>query len=300
MRVLVSGAAGYLGARVVDELVGRGLDVVAGARQPLAGRRSVSLDLRFPFDTFKTLQQLRPDGVVALAYMRTDASKANPQMALETNAVGTNALFDACATLEVPVVVYASTINVYGLQTDFGDSYVTEEMHGRPRTLYGWMKQLNEAFAEHYNATSRTRFIGVRFSGIHGDGKRGAFDPFDRIVSAAGHAGEVTLPWSAGLEFSFLHVDDGARMVAELVTADRTRWSIYNSGGDVVTLGTLAAFAEKFTGLRVQCTEPGGEILAVSRVDNSRVTTEFPIRLASATDWFKRELATAGVGLTGG
>src|SRR5207244_9108941 len=125
VRVLVSGAGGYLGSRVVDVLVERGIDVVAGTRaaaQPVSAHQSVALDLRFPYETFKTLERLRPDAVVALAYMRTDASNANPQMAMETNVVGINGLFDACAALQVPLVVYASSINVYGLQSDFGDT----------------------------------------------------------------------------------------------------------------------------------------------------------------------------------
>jgi nucleoside-diphosphate-sugar epimerase len=289
MRVLVSGAGGYLGTRVLEELSGRGMDTVAGARSSIDGQQSVLMDLRFPYETLKALQRVRPDAVVALAYMLADAAKVNPQMALDTNVLGSNALFDACATLEIPMVVYASSINVYGVQADFGDRYVTEEDHGRPRTLYGWMKQLNEAFAEHYNATSRTKFVGLRFSGIHGNGKRG-FDPFDRIVRAAGRADEVTLPWSSTLEFSFLHVDDAARMVAELVVAGRTQKSIYNSGGDVVTIGRLAAEAEELAGLSVRCIEPGGEILAVSRVDNTRLRTEFGITLASTREWLARAL----------
>jgi nucleoside-diphosphate-sugar epimerase len=83
---------------------------------------------------------------------------------------------------------------------------------------------------------------------------------------------------------SFLHVDDAARIVADLVAAGRTQKSIYNSGGDVVTLGCFAAEAEELASLSVRCVEPGGEILAVSRVGNARLRTEFGITLASARE----------------
>ena len=278
---------------MVDVLVERGIEVVAGTRaaQPASVTQSAILDLRFPYEIFKTVEQLRPDAVVALAYMRTDASKANPQMAMETNVVGINALFDACAALNVALVVYASSINVYGVQADFGEIPISEDMYARPRTLYGWTKLLNEAQAEHYNANSNTRYIGLRFSGIHGHGKRGAFDPFDRIVAAANQVQEITLPWSAELEFSFLHVDDAARIVLEIVTAKQTRWAVYNAGGATVTIGELADAARRMSGLRVHGSEPGDPILAVSRLDNTRLTTEFGITADSACDWLQRELA---------
>jgi nucleoside-diphosphate-sugar epimerase len=297
MRVLVSGAAGYLGTQVVGELLARNVNVVAAARSPVLDYPdvpSVTMDLRFPFDTFKTLERNRPDGVIALAYTRTDAARKNPQLAMETNVTGTNALFDACATLGIPVVVYSSSINVYGLQSDFGNVSITEDMHGRPRTLYGWTKQLNEALAEHYNASSGTRFVGIRYSGIHGQGKPSGFNPFDRIVDAASIPTSVTLPWSASLEISFLHVRDAARMAADLVMAGTTSSSIYNSGGEVLTLGKIGATATELSGATVQYTEPGEEILAVSRVDNSRLTTEFAFRLGTAKEWFVRDLALLG------
>lgn len=77
MRVLVSGAGGYLGSRVLPIL-----PVEA------EGYQSVHMDLRFPFENFRMLEQIRPDAVVAVAYINTDAANANPQMALLTDVAG--------------------------------------------------------------------------------------------------------------------------------------------------------------------------------------------------------------------
>jgi nucleoside-diphosphate-sugar epimerase len=291
VKVLVIGGAGYLGRWLVTHLRGEGFDVVPTSRPGGSAMKSaITLDIRNRSEIFATIQRLHPRAVICVAYVMTDALNRDPQIGLEANVLGINSIFEACATSEVPMVIYASSINVYGAQSDFGGGYVTEAMQGRPRTLYGWTKQLNEAQADYYAQRSKTTFVGIRYSGFHGRGRPPGFNPFDQIVGAARSAKDVSLPWSANLEISLLHVDDGARMVGAILSAGDAKHPVYNSGGDAITLGDLGELAHEVAGIKVTFTEPGQQINAVSRVDYSRLHDEFGIELGSPRDWLRREI----------
>jgi nucleoside-diphosphate-sugar epimerase len=289
---LVVGAGGYLGHHVLSQLRTDGVEAIGTARDPAEGDGDgmLRLDIRFPYHVLRTIERVRPTAVVCLAYVRTSGLAADPQMGLETDVMGINAVFDACVAIGVPLVVYASSINVYGRQSDFGSRYVTESVHGLPDSLYGWVKQLNEALANHYTETTTTQFVGLRFSGIHGWGRPDGFNPYDQIVNAAREGTSLSLPWSGALEVSFVHVKDAACSIASIVSAGRAEWPVYNCAARAVTMESLGDIAEAVCGTHVSFTDPGQSILAVSRVDSSRLIAEFGVSLESAEVWLNREL----------
>ena len=290
MKVLVIGSAGYVGRRLVPRLREAGVVTIGVDAVGVAGLVDQTADLRFPEQTMGLLYEIRPDVVINLAYMLMEASAARPHAAVQLNILGVNGLFDAAVNLGVPRVVYASSGAVYGDQKDHGDTEVSEETPTTPRTLYGQMKQFNEGMAEFYNSRGATRLISVRLSSLHGRGKQGTFTPMDMIVDAVGKADKVTLPWSADHETSFIHVDDAVDVFVQLALAVSPRWTVYNSGGDHLTMGDLARFGNEITGLKIACAEPGRELLHVSRVDSTRVRTEFPGARRTPREWLELEV----------
>jgi nucleoside-diphosphate-sugar epimerase len=289
MKVLVVGAGGYVGRRLIEMLREHPVEVVGADVIPVPGFANRVVDLRFPDQTFSLLHRERPDVVVNLAYMLMEASAGNPQNAVHLNIVGIDGLFDAAVKLEIPRVVYASSGAVYGDQKDHGTSEVTEETPPHPRTLYGWMKHFNDIMAAQYNAIGVSRLISVRISSLHGRGKRGTFTPMDMIVDAVGVQDSLSLPWSAEHETSFIHVDDVCDVFIKLTLAGSPRWTIYNTGGDFLTMGELARFATQITGIKVGCSSPGRELLHVSRASYERFRTEFPTKRRSPREWLELE-----------
>src|SRR5487761_1218178 len=290
-KVLVIGSGGYVGRRLMPALRSRGLEAIGADLSLGSAVTDEVVDIRFPAQSMALIHRVEPQAVICLSYLLTAATAVSAQAALDTNIIGFNGVLEASAVLGVPHVIYASTNAVYGDQSDFGDEDVAEEAPTRPRSLYGHMKRFNEAMAEHYNRSSPTRFVGLRLASLHGRGKTGIFNPFDLVVDAQRHRADLTLPWSAEHEFSFLHVDDAAGVFAVLAEAESSDWTLYNSPGERLTMGALAALIGPEAGLSVDVETPGRLLAHVMRMNFDRLSTEFPISVHSASDWLKLELA---------
>lgn len=289
-RVLILGAGGYLGRRVMDHLRALGVAPVGADIVPVPGYAEHLHDMRFPEQSFALFHKVKPDVVISLAYLLTAASISGPHNAVHTNILGINGVFDACAAMGIPRVLFASSNVAYGDQTDLGSAEANEDSPRRPRSLYSWMKVFNEVMSEHYNATSATRIISLRLSSLHGRGKTGIFNPFDMVMGAVG--GErFTLPWSRSHEFSFLHVEDAAEMFARLALAPTIERTAYDSGGDRTTMEMLAEIAGPLCGLQIGFEEPGRQIDHLSRISGARLAEEFKIPRRPLAHWVKVELA---------
>jgi UDP-glucose 4-epimerase len=276
MKVLVTGGAGYIGRQVVCSLQERGAEVVA---TDVRGTSSDVLrhDLADPQATETLLEREQPDVVVQLAYTLAKDCVTDTQAALAVNVLGINALFEACCRHGVQRVVYASSNAVYGDQSDFGERELDETVHGRPRSLYGWMKQLDEALAVHHDAAGETRFVGVRVGSAFGRARwGGTFNPLADVARALVGDGAVVIPYAAAHGACFVHVDDVAEVFAELALAATVAERMYNTGGEHVTMERLAALAGELTERDVRCAEPGLPMTHVSRVSWARLREEFP------------------------
>ncbi|HEX3540107.1 MAG TPA: dTDP-glucose 4,6-dehydratase [Acidimicrobiales bacterium] len=154
MRLLVTGAAGFIGSNFVrywvdghpgDTVVAYDALTYAGNRANLAG-----LDDRVPFvhgdigdldDVTSALRQHRIDTVVNFAAeSHNSLAILDPGLFFRTNVLGTQALLEACRHAEVTRFHHISTCEVYGdLDLDSTAAF-TEETPYRPRTPYNASK----------------------------------------------------------------------------------------------------------------------------------------------------------------
>lgn len=297
LTVLVLGSSGYLGRQVIKQLRGRGVTAVGADVRLVPGLAEHVFDMRFPYQTLSLLSEIRPDVVVSLGYLLTLDIRANLHNSLHANVLGVNGIFDAAMKLGVSRVLFASSNPVYGEQSDFGDAEIREDSPRHPRVPYALMKQFNEDIAGIYNESGNTQIVSVILSSLHGRDKGGIFNPLDLMIAAAGTTAEVTLPWSAAHEFSFLHVDDAAAIFVELALAPRLEWTTYNSGGDAMTMRRLADLAGPRCGLRVSFEEPGRQLAHCSRLNSERLESELRFARKSPEHWIAFELERAGKGV---
>ena len=166
---LVTGAAGFLGSYVVEELLRRGRRVVAldglqwgrldflapSLEQP--GCTFVAADLRDASATARIVAQFRPSSVIHLAALHyIPAAVADPALAVGINVLGTQSLLAACAVSGVERFWFASTGDVYAPS----ESPHREDEAPAPFNIYGLTKWQGEQLV----ALASRNHPGMRFA----------------------------------------------------------------------------------------------------------------------------------------
>jgi nucleoside-diphosphate-sugar epimerase len=163
VKVLVTGASGFLGHAVCAELRERGHDVEALVRRPRsepAGTRAVVCDLTDGDALARVLGQAQPDSVIHLA--AEIASQRDAGRIHEVNVEGTRRLLAACAAAGEPRFVFASTV----VTGDARGAELSEDSDLPVETAYGRSKQEGEALVRE----SGLPHVIVRPSHVYGPG----------------------------------------------------------------------------------------------------------------------------------
>ncbi len=200
MTVLVTGAAGFIGAYVCRALHARGESVVGldnynAYYDPQLKRDRVAvlcpnvdirrLDLTDRDALAALLDESRADRVIHLAAQAgVRYSLENPQAYVDSNLVGFANLLEACRQHGVAHLVYASSSSVYG---DSATPPFSEAQRvDRPRSLYAATKIANELMAHTYAHLYRLRATGLRFFTVYGPWGRPDMAPllFSRAILA--------------------------------------------------------------------------------------------------------------------
>lgn len=182
MKVLCTGAAGYVGGACLRYLIAHGHDAIAfdnlseGHRGavPQAEQRLIVGDLADTALLKQVFQDHSFDAVMHFAAVASvPESIAQPALYWQVNAVGTKNLLDAMLAAEVKNLVFSSTAAVYA-HTD--QMPITEDSPIGPITPYGTTKRACEQMIEEYRAAYGLGYTIMRYfnaSGADTDGMHG-------------------------------------------------------------------------------------------------------------------------------
>ncbi|MPZ65685.1 MAG: NAD-dependent epimerase/dehydratase family protein [Pseudonocardiaceae bacterium] len=283
MRVLVTGATGFLARAVVPALTDAGHEVVALIRAPAAtvpGAHSTVLgDLGDGTGLASALPDV--DGVCHLAAVaRVRDSLADPLRYWRVNAAGTLALLEALSRQpRPPAVVLASTCAVYGTPER---QPITEAAPTCPANPYGASKLAADHMAAGLAATGAIGAISLRALNLAGSAAGTADRDTTRLIpkivaTLRGRAPELHVNGDGSAVRDYLHVDDMTDAVCLALAACKPgQWTPYNVGsGRGASIRALLTTAAEVTGQAVPVTHgPAASEPRELVADNSRIRAE--------------------------
>jgi UDP-glucuronate 4-epimerase len=243
MKILVTGAAGFIGSHTAYRLLERG-DTIVGLDN-LNDYYDVSLkDARLarltgkPAFSFARLDLSDRAGVAALfereqfdrvihlaAQAGVRYSLKNPYAYVDSNLVGFTAILEGCRHSGVKHLTYASSSSVYGANTTYPFSVHDNVDH--PLSLYAATKKANELMAHTYSNLYGLPTTGLRFFTVYGPWGRPDMALF--LFTRAILAGQPIDVFNYGdMERDFTYVDDiveGVIRVSDRVAAADPAWS---------------------------------------------------------------------------
>ncbi|MCH2371158.1 MAG: NAD-dependent epimerase/dehydratase family protein [Pirellulales bacterium] len=280
MKVLVTGAAGFIGFHLCSRLLNDGVDVygVDSLNEyydvQMKHARLAQL-IEHPQFEFEKLDLVEVDAANALFSRDFDAvvhlaaqagvrhSLKHPRDYIDANVMGFMNVLEGCRHSDVGHLIYASSSSVYGASTELPFSENGNTDH--PISLYAATKKANELMAHSYSHLYRLPTTGLRFFTVYGPWGRPDMALY--IFAKAIAAGEPIKLFNSGqMCRSFTYVDDVVEPIKRLLnnrpTIDRT-WSsdapntatsnapyrVLNiGGGEVVELSRFVELIEQNLG----------------------------------------------------
>ena len=246
-RVLVTGAAGFVGRHVVRALRAAGAEVSAVDRSPHPDAPTVLGDLR---DEGVRERAVVPglDAVVHLAAITSVlGSVEQPRETTELNVVATAGLLELCRSRGVGAFVLASTNAVVG---DVGTGVITEDLALRPLTPYGATKAAGEMLLSGYAGAFGLRAPVVRLTNVYGPGMRAKDSFVPRLMRAAAEGRGVVVYGDGEQRRDLVHVHDAARALAQAALG----WPsgpVIIGGARSWTVNEMVAAAREATGAEI-------------------------------------------------
>jgi UDP-glucuronate 4-epimerase len=320
MKILVTGAAGFIGMHTSLALLQQGHEVVGidnlndyydvqlkmdrlARLTALPGFVFQKLDIAQPDALLKLFADQNPDGVIHLAAQAgVRYSLTHPEAYVQSNLVGFAHLLEACRAHPVQHLVYASSSSVYGHNTKL--PYAETDPVDQPVSLYAATKKSNELMAYTYSHLYGMAATGLRFFTVYGPWGRPDMSPM--LFLRAILAGEPIKVFNHGqMQRDFTYVDDIVQGMLEVFkrppkadSKGAVAHRVLNIGNhQPVGLLDYVALLEKLAGQKADIRlEPmqAGDVLAtyadtraIHELTGFKPETPLEVGLGHFVDWYR-------------
>jgi len=318
-RILLTGAAGFIGMHVAERLLKDGFSVTGVDNLndyydvSLKQARLEQLSGYVNFDFHKIdiadagalmglFEQARPGHVVHLAAQAgVRYSLQHPEAYVHSNLTGFANILEGCRKQQVGHLVFASSSSVYGAnkKVPFSESDPVDH----PVSFYAATKKANELMAHSYAHLYGIPCTGLRFFTVYGPWGRPdmAYFSFTRDMLA----GKPIRIFNHGnMQRDFTYIDDIVTGVLRVLKtppaadADGARYAVFNIGNDhPVRLGDFVGTLEALLGVRAErkmCDMQPGDVVSTHadisalRALGYHPATSINDGLAAFVDWYRR------------
>ena len=317
-RVLLTGAAGFIGFHLAKKLLENNLEVIGydsvndyydtrlkETRLAILAKFKSFVFIHDDLIDFDSLQQVfenyKPDIVINLAAQAgVRYSIDHPRAYIDSNIIGFFNILECCRHYPVSHLIFASSSSVYGNQQKV--PFSTDDPVDRPISLYAATKKSDELMAYTYSHLYDIPATGLRFFTVYGPYGRPdmAYFKFANLI----RAGKPIKIYNNGdMRRDFTYVDDIIEGIARLINhapkeQQGARYHIYNIGNNhpvrlmdfIETLEhALGAVAEKEY-LPMQPGDVYQTFADISELEHDvgfRPQTSIKIGLQCFADWYR-------------
>ncbi len=275
MKILVTGAAGFIGSMTSVSLIKSGHSVtaidnfnnyyssdlkkarVSNLLNPI-GIDVANIDIVDANRISKLIEYEKPDAIfhfAAQAGVRLANSDINKYV--DSNLVGFSNVLLSAVNAQIPNLIYASSSSVYGNSKNF--PYSETDLSLRPISFYGATKLANELLAPTLIRNSCTRARGLRFFTVYGPWGRPDMAYF-RLINAGMNNSKFQLFGDGSVIRDFTYIDDVVGTIEQLVGNLETQSAGFHdvvnvAGGNPASLNQMISEISKRLGNSIDIDE---------------------------------------------
>ena len=231
--VLVTGATGFVGSHLVDQLISKGAKVIGFSKKGLASQAKI-IEEYGSVEDFQTISRVIKKNKTEIIFHLAaqpivEIGQENPIKTFQVNIQGTWNILEAARQNNVKRIIIASTVHVYGdnPKLTFKESYFPQ-----PSRPYETSKACADLLAQSFADTYDLPVEIPRFVNIYGPGDFNFSRLVPKVIKSIldGCKPEV---WDIGSVRDFLYIDDAINAyltLAEKPLANGKRLRVFNFG----------------------------------------------------------------------
>jgi nucleoside-diphosphate-sugar epimerase len=252
MRILITGARGFVGRHLTNELVRTGHTVFLLDQETPPPNDSdglgtfIGADIGSYIDLERAFQSSKPDVVYHLAAVTGVATSfEQEESCLRTNVLGTYNVVKAAVKSGASRIIFASSREVYG---ETRGRSTREDAETKPNNLYGLTKLMGEEVVSWYCVTGDCKYVIFRITNVYGPGgeKYGIHKILKKI-----NAGESVTVMGGKQMMNFIYITDLVTALCKALRARKAENQVFNlAGPNTMTIEEAVARICTITGTK--------------------------------------------------